>query len=399
MDAVLDDFRPDVVHLHNIYHQLSPSILRPLARRGVPAVMTLHDYKLACPTYRFLDHGKICEACLGGRFHHAVLRRCNRGSLASSAVSALELSLHTVTGAYRPVQLFICPSRFIAGRMSAAGVFVERLRHLPHFIDCGGISVRAGAGAGVAYAGRLAQEKGVDVLIEAVALLEGVTLEVAGDGPEREALESLARRLAPERVRFHGALSKKATHDLLRGAALVAVPSRWYENQPMIVLEAFACGVPVVASQLGGLPELIEPGVDGALVPANDPLALAGALRDVLGDPGRAVSMGAAARAKVEERFQTATHLARLDELYSEATRRVRPEGDKPSPSHLVAVALAAVSGDGRVGDGRRPADGIRSPMAARHSGYDRGQRGRSRQREPLGSAARPDWGGSADER
>ena len=117
MEAVLDEFQPDVVHLHNVYHQLSPSILGPLARRGVPAVMTLHDYKLTCPTYRMLDHGQICNACVGGHFHNAVLKRCNRGSLGASAVVAIETAVHRRMGAYRPVGVFICPSRFIARTM------------------------------------------------------------------------------------------------------------------------------------------------------------------------------------------------------------------------------------------------------------------------------------------
>ena len=120
IDAVVADFRPDVVHLHNAYHHLSPSILGPMARRGIPAVMTLHDYKLACPTYRFLDKGELCQACLGGHFTQAVRRRCKDGSLGSSAAMAAELAIHTAIRAYRHVQLFVCPSRFMAGRMAAA---------------------------------------------------------------------------------------------------------------------------------------------------------------------------------------------------------------------------------------------------------------------------------------
>lgn len=147
MDAVLADFRPDVVHLHNIYHQLSPSVLRPIARRRVAAVMTLHDYKLACPSYQFLDHGRICEACLGGHFHHAVTHRCKDGSLGSSAVLAGELFLHTVTRAYSPVRLLICPSRFMVEKMTEARVFPSRLRHLPHFIDTREMAVKSSPGA------------------------------------------------------------------------------------------------------------------------------------------------------------------------------------------------------------------------------------------------------------
>ncbi len=285
MDAVLAAFAPDVVHLHNIYHQLSPSVLRPVARRHLPAVMTLHDYKLACPTYQFLDHGNICEACLGGRFHNAVLRRCKDGSLAASAAAAGELFIHTATRAYSPVNIFICPSRFLRDKMTEAGVFVRRLRHVPHFIDTAGIATKEIPGGDMLVAGRLSPEKGVDVAIRALALLDGAGLDIAGTGPEEARLRALAEQVAPGRVRFHGLVDKAGVHRLMLAASVVAVPSRWYENQPMVVLEALSRGVPVVASALGGLPELIQPGVTGSLVPPNDPAALAAALAPFVADP------------------------------------------------------------------------------------------------------------------
>jgi len=165
IEAVVDAFGPDVVHLHNIYEHLSPSILRPLEQRKIATVMTLHDYKLACPTYQFLDHGVVCEACLGGKFHNAVLRRCKNDSVAASAVCAAELFTHTLTKAYSPVARFICPSRFLAAKMTEAGVYPERLRWVNHFIDTTEIAVKEGAGGGVVFAGRLSPEKGVDVAI------------------------------------------------------------------------------------------------------------------------------------------------------------------------------------------------------------------------------------------
>jgi glycosyltransferase involved in cell wall biosynthesis len=319
MDAVMSDFRPDVVHMHNIYHQLSPSVLRPVARRRTPVVMTLHDYKLACPTYRFLDHGNLCQACLGGHFHQAVLRRCKDGSLGSSAVMAGELFLHTVTRAYAPVGIFICPSQFLAGRMRAAGVFPRRLRHVPHFIETAGMGVKSAPGGGVVVAGRLSSEKGVDVAIRAVGRMDGVVLDVAGTGPEEESLRRLAESVAPGRVRFHGLLDKAEVERLMLAASVVAVPSRWYENQPMVVLEALARGVPVVGSALGGMPELIEPGVTGDLVPANDPDALARALSAYVTDPERGFGMRGRARAVIEMEFSPRRHLERIDATYAEA--------------------------------------------------------------------------------
>src|SRR5262249_2515948 len=148
----------------------------------------------------------------------------------------------------------------------------------------------------------------------------GVTLDVAGEGPARPALEKQAAAVAPGRVTFHGRLPGPEVQGLLRRSVLVCVPSRWYENQPMIVLEALACGTPVVASDLGGAGELITPGVDGALVPPNDPGALAAAMAPLLGDPARARTMGHGGRAKVQTAFAPDRHLANLDAAYGEAT-------------------------------------------------------------------------------
>ena len=325
MDAVLADFRPDVVHMHNIYHQLSPSVLRPVARRKIPAVMTLHDYKLACPTYQFLDHGNLCQACLGGHFQHAVLRRCKDGSLGSSAVMAGELFVHTLTRAYAPVRVFICPSSFLEGRMRAAGVFPRRMLHIPHFIETKDIPVKTAPGSGVLVAGRLSPEKGIDVAIRAVGELDGTVLDIAGTGPDEEALRRLADTVAPGRVRFRGLVDKAEVQRLMLAAAVVVVPSRWYENQPMVVLEALARGTPVVGSALGGMPELIEPGVTGELVRENDPHALAEALTPYVRDPGHGYSMRDAARASIVSEFSPERHLARISATYAVAKRTMLP--------------------------------------------------------------------------
>ena len=324
IEAVLDDFRPDVVHLHNVYHQLSPSVLAPIRRRALPAVMTLHDYKLACPTYRFLDHGAPCEACLTHRFWEPLRRRCNAGSLAASAVNAAELSVHTLTGAYAPVAIFACPSRFLEAKMRQGKVFPDRLRWIPNFVDVDGIPAAKEPGNGrVAYGGRLSEEKGVDTLVEAAAATPGLEVDIAGEGSIRPSLEALAAELGvADRVRFLGRLELPAVHDLLRASSVAACPSRWYENMPLAILEAFACGVPVVGTGLGGIPELIEPGVDGAIVPPNDARALGMALRDLAHDPARAHALGAAGRIKVERGFSSDAHLERLWHLYDEARER-----------------------------------------------------------------------------
>ena len=233
MEAVLDRVRPDVVHLHNIYHQLSPSILRPIKRRGIRTVMTLHDYKLACPTYQFLDNGKICEACVPGKFRHAALKACN-GSRSASALAAVELTLHTVLGAYKPVDVFICPSDFMLRKMREAKVFPERLTHIPHFCDLAQIEQATAPGAGVLFAGRLSSEKGVDTLVDAAALLpEGIPVTIAGDGPDMgdaPGAGRAGRSLRPGHLRWSAAVRRAAPADAgrrrgRRAVALVREPA------------------------------------------------------------------------------------------------------------------------------------------------------------------------------
>lgn len=317
MAAVLAAFRPDVVHLHNIYHQLSPSVIAPAVAAGIPVVMTLHDYKLACPTYLFLADGQVCEACLGGHFLQAPRRRCKNGSLGASAMAAFELAVHTRTGAYGGVDQFLCPSSFMRDKMTQAGVYPDRLRVLHNFVDVTGIPRTTGPGGPVVYASRLSHEKGVDVLVRALAHLPGVRLELAGDGPERHALEVLAEQVAPGRVTFHGRVPKDRVRELMACAGVVAAPSRCYENQPLMVLEALAAGVPVAGSALGGIAELVRDGETGALARPDDPVDLARALSEVLDAPERAVRLGAAGRSLVVDAYDPDRHLADLDGVYA----------------------------------------------------------------------------------
>jgi len=322
MAEVLDRFRPDVVHLHNIYHHLSPSILRPLVERSIPSVMTLHDYKLACPTYRFLAHGEPCTACSGARFHHAVLKRCNGGSLPASLLNAIESTVHSWSSAYAPVQHFIAPSQFLFDQMSKAGIFPERLVHLPHYVDPDLYPRKSAPGGGILYAGRLSFEKGVNVLIRAAAEAQ-LSLEIAGDGPDRQKLETLTSELGATRIRFHGHLAKKELGSWIEQSAVVALPSQWYENQPLVVLEAYACAVPVVGSALGGIPELVEDGVTGRLVPPGAWERWTEALRDLIQEPERCFAMGQQARRFAEERFSRERHLNSLYATYRSAQKRV----------------------------------------------------------------------------
>ncbi len=318
ISAALARFRPDVVHCHNVYHQLSPSILRAVSRTGTRLVMTLHDYKLACPSYQMLDHGRPCRACVDGGLRQAAVRRCKGGSLPASALLSLESGLHRRLGAYDGVDVLVSPSRFLAGVMTDAGVDGGRLQVINHFVDLdeAGAERATPRPGGFVFAGRLSHEKGVDTLVRAVGLAAGTSLDVAGDGPERAALEALAEQVAPGRVRFHGRLDKQALRPLVAGALATVVPSRWYENQPMTILESYALEVPVVVTAMGGMPELVDAGSDGLVVPHDDPAALAAALSELAADPDLATTMGSKGRARLAAEFAPDLHLRRLEQVY-----------------------------------------------------------------------------------
>jgi glycosyltransferase involved in cell wall biosynthesis len=330
LTAAIDWVRPDVVHFHNVYHQLSPSVVRATVRTGVPSVMTLHDYKLACPSYQLLAHGSPCTACLDHGVWQAARTRCKDDSLAASSMLAVESWVHRRIRAYAGVDVFICPSRFLRDVMARAGVYPDRMRVVPHFVEANTGPVNPGHGGPVVFAGRLSAEKGVDTLVRAAALLpEGSTVVIAGDGPARSDLEQLAEVVAPGRVDFVGRLPKEELLRRVSAATAMAVPSRWYENQPMTVLEALTAATPVVASDMGGIPELVRDHVDGRLVPPDDPEALAAALAELLLDPSLAARYGRAGRARMVADFDLDRHLGQLESAYRDAAAH-RAQGRQP---------------------------------------------------------------------
>lgn len=301
MAALLREVRPDVAHVHHVHRHLTPSVLGPLRAAGVPVVWTVHDYELVCPAGTLSAGtragapapGAPCSRCAGHRYHHAVRGRCRRDDLAQSAVVALEKWVHARRGVQDRVDRFLCPSRFLADQLVAFGVPAARVLHLPNAVapaPAGGAP-----GAHWVFAGRLVREKGVDELLAAARLLPSRRLRVCGGGPELPRL----RREAPPNVTLLGPLSVEGVAAELRAAGAVAVPSRWPENQPYAVLEAQMAGRAVVAARVGGVPELIDDGVDGLLVPPGAPRALADAVEALLADPARGARLGNAARARV----------------------------------------------------------------------------------------------------
>jgi glycosyltransferase involved in cell wall biosynthesis len=314
--------RPDVAHLQHVHRHLTPSVLGPLRRAGVPVVWTLHDYELVCANGLLYTEGAPCERCAGHRYHEALRHRCKQGELLTSAAAAVEKGLHALLGVSAQVDRFLCPSDWLRRAVVRMGLPADRVFHLPNLLPPVAARPAPLAGGDWLVAGRLAREKGVHVAIEAARRLPGATLHICGSGPEEAALRHQAASLP--QVRFHGHLPQAALAQRIAACRVVAVPSLWPENLPYAVSEAQGLGRPVVASAVGGIPEQIADGEDGVLVAPGDPGALAEAVRALLEDGPRAARLGAAGHARLAAMPGPAAHVAQLQAHYAAAGKRAK---------------------------------------------------------------------------
>lgn len=310
--ALIDATRPDLVHCHNIYHQLTPSIIGAAKARGVPVALTLHDYKPVCPAYTRLRGGQPCSDCLGGDFGNVLRQRCAEGSLGKSALLYAEAAVQRRLGNYEKVDRFIAPSRFMADSV-AHRIPAERVALLYNGVDIPNALDGSRDGGYALFLGRLSHEKGVETLLRVHAAAGGHwPLVVAGSGP---LLDDMKAQYA--RATFAGHLAGDKLRQALAGAAVVVVPSEWYENCPMSVLEAMAQGKPVVGSRMGGIPELVAEGETGLLFEAGNVVELGACLDRLMGDPALRRRMGQAARARAEREFSLERHNAGLLAIYA----------------------------------------------------------------------------------
>jgi glycosyltransferase involved in cell wall biosynthesis len=311
---LLRRFRPDVVHVHNTLPLVSPSLYWACAEAGVPVVQTLHNFRLACPQAMFLRDGAVCERCVGRLPWPAVRHGCYRDSHAQTAVVAGMLALHRGLGTYREkVARYIALNEFCRAKFIEAGLPADRIMVKPNFAEIAPAGQQDGARHGFLFVGRLSPEKGIAALAQAWDGRTGASLRVAGTGP---AGGEIASRPG---VAMLGALSQDSVQREMRAALALVMPSIWYENFPRTLVEAFGVGLPVIASRLGALAELVEDGVTGLLFAPGDPDALAERLRWAADNPQRMAWMGANARGRFEALYTPETNYARLIEIYEAA--------------------------------------------------------------------------------
>jgi glycosyltransferase involved in cell wall biosynthesis len=349
---VIAAFRPDIAHVRNIYHHLSPSILWELKAQGVPVLYHLNDFKLLCPTYNMVSKGRVCERCRGGRFSHVLTEGCYTGPPGSALLLMAEAYFHRWLGTYQKcVNQFLAPSRFAKEKLVQNGFDPQKITVLPHFQKLPAhVPPNAGPQAPILYFGRLSPEKGVSDLLMAMKHLPQVRLLIAGDGPQRLELENLARDLGLKNVEFTGHVGGKILEQMISSACFTVLPSRAYETLGKTILESYAWGRPVVASDLGSRRELIDQGETGLLFPAGNVEQLEKALSFLVERPELTAQMGISGRRFLEAQHAPEAHYRALMRLYTQ----MRPwPGRAKKPATLPVTApplrVAFIGGRGMV--------------------------------------------------
>ncbi|MFH0973050.1 MAG: glycosyltransferase family 4 protein [Patescibacteria group bacterium] len=353
IEKLIKDANPDIAHIHNIYHQISPSILHVLKKYNIPVVMTLHDYKLICPSYNLTNalNSKIilCEKCKKQKYYNCFLNKCVKNSYFASALNCLEAYIHNFLKIYeKNIDKFIAPSQFMKDKCVEFGINADKIIVLPNFVNKSGIRnqelrirnnelgiMNHKLENYILYFGRLSKEKGIDTLLKAVSQLSIIhpvksckagakqfnrvnyQLRIVGSGDLRLKFEKLAKKLnIKNKIKFFGHLEGEELQKIIREAMFVVVPSIWYENCPLSILESFALGKSVIASKIGGIPELIKHSETGLLFEPGNAKDLANKIECLLNRPDKIIKMGQNALKIVREKFNADEHYKKLIKIY-----------------------------------------------------------------------------------
>ncbi|MBR0829854.1 glycosyltransferase family 4 protein [Bradyrhizobium manausense] len=312
----LSSFRPEIVHFHNLFPLLTPSVYDACWEARVPVVQTLHNYRLGCINGMLVRDGVVCEKCWTGSPLWGVLHRCYRDSALGSAAVALALSRQHTSKAYQTkVDRFIALTEFAKRKFVDLGLPEHRVVVKANFAaDQEGDLPLSEARHGALFVGRLSDEKGVRDLVEAWREID-YPLTIVGGGP----LERSLRAISPPHVRYTGFAPPDEVRLMMKRSAFLVFPSRWYEGLPMVIVEAFACGLPVLGTALGGAAELLANGEGGWLFPPRSVLELQRLVRNILADPDALSKVRLSARQLFERRFSPTVNYHQLMAIYADA--------------------------------------------------------------------------------
>lgn len=299
--ATVNSFKPDVAFIHNVFPLISPSVYSRLADLGVPSVQVMHNYRPFCPNGLFFTHGRVCEACKDGNYLNAVSNKCYKESYVFSALYALSCGVNR-SGMMERITAVVCLNQFVKAKLMEIGVAESKLHVRPNFVYAPPLPASRNFEPGhyILFMGRLSAEKGLLTLLRGFAALPGVKLKIAGTGPLEPELKTYAREKQLRNVEFLGFVSGDQKLELVRGALAMILPSEWYENFPIGVLDAYMAAKPMIGSRIGGLPDVIQDGKTGLLFEKGNDTDLVAKVKYMVGHPQEAVEMGRCGRVLTE---------------------------------------------------------------------------------------------------
>ena len=323
LEELIEREKPDIAHIHLMFNSLSISILPILKKYNIPTVMSVHDYRLICPAYTFKNgHGEVCEKCKTRNFFHCILSRCSNNNLMNSLMLSLDMYFRECF--YPPVELidkFIFVSKFAMNKhISINPKYKDKSTFLYNFTPSVNTQ-KKGKGEYMLFFGRISQEKGIQTLLSAIKKTPSITLKLAGMGP----LEKQLKSECPKNAEFIGYKSGKVLQDLIMNASFVIVPSEWYENNPMTIIESFTIGTPVIGTNIGGIPELIDPGKTGYICETNsvDSLSFAISKANNLSDQ-EYLEMCNNCKDFALNNFSENSHYKRLIDIYKQTLKEAK---------------------------------------------------------------------------
>ncbi len=344
LEKLLKDFDPDVAHLHNIYHQISPSIINVLKREKVPIVYTLHDYKLISPNYSLMLNGRIWEKSKSKKYYHCLFDKCVKDSYSKSLVCVIESYLHSLLGIYKKVDEYISPSNFLIEKFWEFG-FKNKISYLPNPLPFEG-QMNLRKKDYFLFYGRLSREKGVMDLLDAYSMANlKNNLYIVGDGPEEEILKNKIKEFGLEkRVFLLGFKKGKELEKIIAEARAVIIPSKWYENAPYTVIEAMSLGTLVLASRIGGLAEMIEDGKTGFLFSFGNKKNLSEKMNEIesIKDEER-VKIEKSAKRSIEGKNSRENYFKSLSLIYSQAEKKVILKEKKKRVKYLFLILVFSI--------------------------------------------------------
>lgn len=316
---LIERVRPDVVHVHSIYPQISPSVYSACNTAGVPVVHTLHNFRYVCPGALLQRNGKPCEECLGRLPWKALLHRCCRGSLAVTGAIAGMICFMRLRGTLtREVDRFVTLTEFARTRLLVGGLPPELVEVKPNFLPEFPHGILGERENYAVFVGRLTKEKGVETLIKAWNAVPGLGLKIIGDGALRQDLQAVAAERGVA-VEFLGVQDRTTVLSVVGKARFLVVPSQWYETFGMVVMEAYSCGTPVLVSRLGALEEIVAEGETGLYFEAGNAADLARQASRLAADPELTRRMGEKARRVFLDQFTPEQNFRMLMGVYQRA--------------------------------------------------------------------------------